>query len=348
MKARYWGGRGFGQERSARAGVLLLNLGTPAAPTARALRRYLAEFLNDPRVVELAPPLRRLLVHGVVLRLRPRISAAAYRSIWMPQGSPLMVHSRALEAALRGVLEARSADPVPLALAMRYGEPRISTALRTLVRAGVERLLVLPLYPQYSGATVGSAFDAVAAALSRLRWVPELRFVNHYHDDARYIAALAASIEAHWRVHGRTERLLFSFHGMPRATSEAGDPYHDQCLAAARLLAESLALSDAEWEVGFQSRFGRAEWLAPATDAVLSAWAGAGVASATVVCPGFAVDCLETLEEVDGRYRRAFLAAGGQRFEYVPALNADPDHVEALAGIVADGMSGWPEAERGG
>ncbi|MGH8225590.1 MAG: ferrochelatase [Gammaproteobacteria bacterium] len=344
MKARYRGREDFDHERIGRAGVLLLNLGTPAAPTPRALRRYLAEFLNDPRVIELAPPLRRLLVHGVVLRLRPRRSARAYRAIWTAAGSPLMVHSRTLEQALREALATRLAGPVSLALAMRYGEPRIAPALELLARAGVERLLVLPLYPQYSGATTGSAFDAVTAALARTRWVPELRFVNHYHDHARYITALAARVEAHWKTQGRTQRLLFSFHGMPRATLDAGDPYHCQCQATARLVAEALKLSRADWSIAFQSRFGRSAWLRPATDATLAAWAEAGVESVTVACPGFAVDCLETLEEVDIRHRNAFLAAGGKRFEYVPALNADADHVSALAEIAATAMSAWPEA----
>ncbi len=213
-----------------------------------------------------------------------------------------MVHSRALEQALRDALATRLAGSVSLALAMRYDEPRVVPALRLLARAGVERLLVLPLYPQYSGATVGSAFDAVTAALARMRWVPELRFVNHYHDHARYIAALAASVETHWQAQGRTQRLLFSFHGMPRATLDAGDPYHCQCQATARLVAEAMRLSRADWSVAFQSRFGRATWLRPATDATLAAWAEADVESVTVVCPGFAVDCLETLEEVDLRY----------------------------------------------
>lgn len=344
VKTHYWGREDFDHERVGRAGVLLLNLGTPAAATPGALRRYLAEFLNDPRVIELAPPLRRLLVHGLVLRVRPRRSAKAYRAIWTETGSPLMVHSRALEQALRNALSTRLAGPVSLALAMRYGEPRLVPALRLLARTGVERLLLLPLYPQYSGATVGSAFDAVAEALSHMRWVPELRFVNHYHDHARYIAALSGSVEAHWRTQGRTERLLFSFHGMPRSTLDAGDPYHCQCQATARLVAEVLKLSRTDWGVAFQSRFGPAKWLRPATDAVLAAWAEAGVSSVTVVCPGFATDCLETLEEVDIRYRRVFLAAGGKRFDYVPALNAGAAHVSALAEIAATAMSGWPEA----
>ncbi|MGH8161210.1 MAG: ferrochelatase [Gammaproteobacteria bacterium] len=341
MMNRY---RGQAGGEHGRTGVLLVNLGTPAAPTPRAVRRYLAEFLNDPRVIELPPLARRALVHGVVLRVRPRKTARAYRKIWSEAGSPLLVYSRALEKALGAELEARFETSVPVALAMRYGEPRVAHALAALVRAGVERLLVLPLYPQYSGATVGSAFDAVTRELQRLRQLPSVRFLNHYYDHSCHIAALAESVAAHWKSNGRTGRLLFSFHGMPRATQTAGDPYHDQCQATARLVAEALKLEGEDWSVAFQSRFGRAEWLQPATDATLHDWATTGVESVAVVCPGFAVDCLETLEEVNIRYRKLFLAAGGKRFDYVPALNAGAAQIAALTEIAANEMSGWPEA----
>jgi ferrochelatase len=344
MKGGYRGREDYDHTGGGRAGVLLLNLGTPAAPTPAAVRRYLAEFLNDPRVIELPTLIRRALVHGVVLRIRPRRTARSYRKIWSEAGSPLLVHSRALEEGLRARLATRTAGPISVALAMRYGEPRIAPALEDLTRAGVERLLVLPLYPQYSGATIGSAFDAVTQALQRLRWVPELRFVNHYYDHARYISALAGSITAHWKARGRTDRLLFSFHGMPRATALAGDPYHDQCQATARLVAEALQLASEDWAVAFQSRFGRAEWLTPATDVRLRAWAKAGVESVAVVCPGFAVDCLETLEEVNIGYRELWQTAGGKRFEHVPALNASDQHICALAEAVTIAMSGWSEA----
>ncbi len=332
------------RERSGHVGVLLVNLGTPAAPTPRAVRRYLAEFLNDPRVIELPAPLRRALVHGVVLRLRPHKTVRAYRAIWSEAGSPLLANSRSLERALRTELEARMREPVSVALAMRYGEPRIAPALRRLVGNGVERLLVLPLYPQYSGATVGSAFDAVSRELQRLRRVPSLRFVSHYYDHPRHVAALAEGIADYWHRCGRTRRLLFSFHGMPLATRIAGDPYHDQCQATARLVAAALELQDEEWGIAFQSRFGRAEWLSPATADTLRAWVAEGVDSVSVVCPGFATDCLETLEEVDIGYREIFRAAGGKRFEYVPALNAGAGQVASLAELVVAEMSGWSEA----
>lgn len=340
----YWGRDDFRHVEPGRAGVLLVNLGTPDAPTARALRRYLAEFLADPRVIELPAALRRLLLHGVILRVRPRRSARAYRTIWTEEGSPLLVHSRALEQRLRETLAIRMPGPVSVALAMRYGEPRIEEAVRVLMQAGVERLLMLALYPQYSGATTGSAADALGAALARLRWVPATRFPSHYHDHPRYIDALAERINEHWQARGRSERLLFSFHGMPLATLRAGDPYHCQCQATGRLIARALGLPRSDWALAFQSRFGRAAWLQPDTRSTLTGWAAAGVESVTVVCPGFAVDCLETLEEVALRYREDFLAAGGKRFEYVPALNAGPDHAGLLAEIVAREMAGWPEA----
>lgn len=344
MKSRYWGRVSRNHGEVGRAGVLLVNLGTPEALTRRAVRRYLAQFLSDPRVIEGPAWLRAALLHGWVLRTRPRHTLAAYRKVWTEAGSPLAVHSRALEQALRKSLADRMAGPVSVALAMRYGKPSIAASLELLLRAGAERLLILPLYPQYSGATTGSAFDAVSTALQRLRWVPEVRFPGHYHADGRYIEALADRIGAHWRESGKTERLLFSFHGMPKATLTAGDPYFCQCQATARLVAASLRLPRAGWGVAFQSRFGRAEWLRPGTDVTLGAWAGAGIESVTVVCPGFAVDCLETLEEVDIRYRALWFAAGGKRFEYVPALNDSDRHVGALSEIAALEMSGWPEA----
>jgi len=344
LKNGYWGRDDYRHAEAPRAGVLLINLGTPDAPTPRALRRYLGEFLADPRVIELPAPLRRLLLHGIILRVRPRASARAYRSIWTDRGSPLLVHSRALEQAVRDALAVRMPGPVSVALAMRYGEPRIDQAVRLLMDAGVERLFVLPLYPQYSGATTASAMDAVGATLRRLRRVPALRVLDHYHDHPHYIDAIADSVKANWGENGRSERLLFSFHGMPRATLTAGDPYHCQCQHTARLVAQALGIARSEWAIAFQSRFGRLPWLQPDTRETLTGWARAGVESVSVVCPGFAVDCLETLEEIALRYREDFLAAGGRRFDYVPALNASPAHAQALAALVARETAGWPEA----
>ncbi len=344
MKSRYWGRSDYRHEEMGRAGVLLVNLGTPQALTVGAVRRYLAEFLADPRVIELPTVLRRLLLHGVILRVRPRKTLQAYRSVWTEEGSPLMVHSRMLEQGLRDALATRLDGPVSVALAMRYGEPSVERSLGVLMQAGVERLLVLPLYPQYSGATTGAASDAVGAALARLRWVPSVRFLNHYHDYPRYTDAIAASIERSWETEGRNERLLLSFHGMPRATLEAGDPYYCQCQGTARLIATRLGIARSEWALAFQSRFGRATWLQPDTEAMLRGWAEAGIESVTVVCPGFAADCLETLEEIAQRYRDVFLEAGGKRFVYVPALNANTGHIQMLTELVAREMAGWPEA----
>ncbi|HEX5314735.1 MAG TPA: ferrochelatase [Gammaproteobacteria bacterium] len=323
-------------------GVLLVNLGTPDAPDSGSVRRFLAEFLADPRVIELPAALRWMLLHGVVLRLRPRRTARAYRRIWREDGSPLAVFSGALCARLREVLAERTSRPITLRLAMRYGNPGLREAFDGLVAEGVSCLIVLPLYPQYSAATTASAFDAFARAASHSRRLPSVHFVSHYHDDPRYLAAVAASVS---EAGERDERLLFSFHGMPQATRVAGDPYYDQCQGSARLIAQSLGLAPDQWAVAFQSRFGRAAWLSPATDAVLRAWAREGVKSVSVVCPGFAVDCLETLEEVALRYREVFLSAGGERFHYIPALNDRPDHAHALAELILRELERLPASE---
>ncbi len=343
MKTRYLGQTGFEHGRPARLGIVLVNLGTPEAPTAAALRRYLAEFLADPRVVEIPRPFWWPILHGVVLRIRPRRSAEAYRKVWTDDGSPLMVSCQRLAAALEETLAERIPGPHTVALAMRYGQPSIDSVLRRLQDEGAERLLVVPLYPQYSGATTGSVADAVFASLRRWRWVPELRLTGAYHDDPRYIDALAASIRRHWQSHGRGDRLMISFHGMPRATLEAGDPYYCQCHKTARLLAGRLELDADEWEMAFQSRFGAAEWLKPYVVERLSALPGEGIRRLTVVCPGFANDCLETLEEIAMQGRETFLAAGGDRLDYVPALNESPDHVALQAERIVEQAAGWPE-----
>ncbi len=325
------------------AGVLLVNLGTPDAPTPAALRRYLGEFLWDRRVVEIPRPLWWLILHGWVLRTRPAKSAAKYAEVWTEAGSPLLAIAGRQRAAIAARLEALCPGPVAVALGMRYGEPSIGCALRALRDAGAERVLVLPLYPQYSASTTASAFDAIAAELGRWRWLPELRFVNQYHDDAGYLGALAASLEAAWREQPPGEKLLFSFHGLPKRNLLAGDPYHCQCHKTARLLAERLGLSAERWAVAFQSRFGRAEWLKPYTSETLADWARRGVRSVDVVCPGFSADCLETLEEIAGENRALFIATGGERFRYVPALNDAHAHIEALLALVRRHAAGWPE-----
>lgn len=326
------------------AAVLLVNLGTPTAPTAAALRPYLAEFLGDRRVIDYPRWRWWPILHGVVLRVRPARSARAYAKIWSAAGSPLRVNSEALAAALQAELEARAPGTLRVELAMRYGEPAVESSMARLQDEGVRRLLVLPLYPQYSATSTGSVIDAVADGLKALRWPPELRLVNDYHDDPGHIEALAASVRAHWQRHGRGDRLLLSFHGIPERYARLGDPYPEQCRATAGLLRERLGLGADELQLSFQSRVGRERWLHPYTDVVVRELARAGVRRLDVACPGFAVDCLETLEEIGMQNRDAFLAAGGSELNYIPALNAGDGQVRSLAALVQRHMQGWPEA----
>jgi ferrochelatase len=325
-------------------GVLLLNLGTPAAPTPAAVRRYLREFLGDPRVVELPRLLWKLILETVILPFRPRRSAAKYASIWTEKGSPLAYHTQRQAALLQSTLERRGLG-VDVDWAMRYGTPGVDTVLSALEARAVRRLLVLPLYPQYAASTSASAMDAVSAWLMRTRNLPELRSVRSFADHPGYIAALAETVEAHWRRHGRPGadgRLLLSFHGLPRKSLERGDPYFCECQKTARLLAERLALPPTQYQVAFQSRFGRAEWLAPYTSATLKALADQGVRRVDVLCPGFVADCLETLEEIALEGRQDFLCAGGREYHYIPALNDQPLWIEALADLVESHLAGWP------
>ncbi len=322
-------------------GVLLVNLGTPDAPEPRALRRYLAEFLRDRRVVELPRPLWLPILCGFLLPFRAPRSAALYRSIWTERGSPLAFHSRDLAEALA----ARLAPRARVRLAMRYGEPTVASQLRALREDGVQRLLVLPLYPQYSGTTTASVFDAVSAELGRWRRWPELHLIADYHDDEAWIDAVAGSIRAHRAAPAAPAHLLFSFHGIPQRCVDRGDPYADQCRASARAIAARLGLAEADWSMSFQSRLGRAQWLAPYTDQTVRALAARGVRHLDVVCPGFAVDCLETLEEIAVQNAGFFRAAGGEALRYVPALNAGAAHVEALAARLDRHLAAAPGAE---
>jgi ferrochelatase len=312
-----------------KTGLLITNLGSPEAPTASALRRYLAEFLWDRRIVDLPRPFWWLILHGIILRTRPRRSANLYKKIWTPEGAPLLVISQRqrnkLDALLRG-----SGNGVITALGMRYGSPSIAEALRELRDKGIDRLIVLPLYPQNSCSTTGSTFDAVAKELERWRLVPELHFISDYHDHPLYIEALANSIRESWASGRPPQKLLFSFHGTPERFREEGDVYAEHCRTTARLTAERLGLADSRWQVVFQSRFGREEWLKPYADKVTERLARAGVASVDVVCPGFASDCLETLEEMGQENRHLFVAAGGRTYRYIPALNDRDDHMQLL------------------
>lgn len=341
---RYFGQPDYRHTEIPAVGVLLANLGTPDAPDAPSLRRYLREFLLDPRVIEMNRALWWTILHLFVLPFRPAKSAALYRKVWTDEGSPLLAISRRQAAALEAALRGAAGNPLHVALGMRYGNPSVKSALRELAAKGCRRILVLPLYPQYAAVTTGSTFDAVAAELAAWRWVPEVRTLNGYHDDPRYIRALAASLRDAWAATEPGEKLLFSFHGIPQRYFDAGDPYFCHCHKLARLAAEELALPAGRWQVSFQSLFGREEWLKPYTDRTIRAMARSGTRSLDVVCPGFSADCLETLEEIDEQNREIFLHAGGERYRYIPALNDRPDHIRAIAEIVLDHLQGWVQA----
>ncbi len=321
--------------------VLYCNLGTPDEPTAPALRRYLAEFLSDQRVVEIPRLLWLAILHGIILRIRPKKSAAKYASIWMPEGSPLKVWTQK-QATLLGSELSALGHQVHTSYAMRYGNPSIASQLEQLKALGVTRVLIMPAYPQYSATTTASVFDAVYTWAAKVRRLPEFRFVNHYPDDPGYIAALAASIETHWAANGQADKLVMSFHGVPERTLQMGDPYHCECYKTARLVAEKLGLSKDRYQLTFQSRFGKAKWLEPYTEPTLIKLAQEGIKSVDVVCPGFTGDCLETLEEISMEARETFLHAGGEKFSYIPCLNDSPAWVAALAKITAQHLAGWP------
>jgi ferrochelatase len=321
--------------------VLLCNLGTPDAPTAPALRSYLAQFLSDPRVVEIPRALWLPILHGIILRTRPARSAAKYASIWTSEGSPLAVWTARQAVLLRGWLGEAGIQAQVLP-AMRYGQPAIATQLQALHAGGVRRVLVLPLYPQYSATTTASVVDAVNAWTGGARHFPELRFVNDYHDHPDNIAALAQSVRAHWQREGSpADKLVMSFHGIPERNVRLGDPYAEQCRATARLLADALSLAPRQYALTFQSRFGKAKWLEPYTEPTLVALAQGGTRRVDVMCPGFTSDCLETLEEINQEAREAFMQAGGQEFRYIPCLNDSAGWITALTRIAQTHLAGW-------
>jgi protoporphyrin/coproporphyrin ferrochelatase len=328
--------------------VLLCNLGTPDEATASAVRRYLAEFLSDHRVVEIPKPIWWLILHGIILRLRPAKSAKKYASIWTAEGSPLKVWSEKQAKLLQGYL-GEQGHKVQVRLGMRYANPSMRSQLDALKAEGFTRILILPMYPQYSGTTTASVFDAVYTWAAKVRRIPELRFVNNYHDNAGYIDALASRISGYWQQHGKPDKLVMSFHGVPERTLLLGDTYHCECYKTARLVGEKLGLAKDQLQVTFQSRFGKAKWLEPYTEPTLIALAQAGVKRVDVVCPGFTVDCLETLEEIAMEAKEAFLHAGagldagtaGRSFHYIPCLNDSPVWQRALGCIALQHLSGW-------
>ena len=339
---KYLGRNNFEHADAPRAAVLLVNLGTPDAPDTASVRRYLAEFLADPRIIEMPRWLWRIILHGVILRIRPKRSAHAYQQVWTEAGSPLLVHTERLAAAAAETLQGIASGPLLVRAAMRYGRPAIATVLRELQAANVRRILILPLYPQYSGTTTATVFDAVAAELKRWRWIPEITFVSDYYAQPAFSEVLADSVRAHWAQHGR-KHLLMSFHGIPERYLHAGDPYHCQCHATARRLAEALGLGAQDWTLAFQSRVGREPWLRPYTDETLAAMPARGIKEVDVICPGFAVDCLETLEEIAVENRGRFINAGGSAYGYIPALNDSAEHAALIAQIVRERSAHWPE-----
>lgn len=341
--ARFRNTKDYFHGKAASTGILLVNLGTPDAPDARSLKRYLREFLSDPRLVEIPRLVWYPILYGIILNKRPAESAKKYATVWREDGSPLLAIAKQQQAALQKEMAIRFKGPVKVALAMRYGTPSIPDTLREMKQEGMQRLLVLPLYPQYCAATTATTFDAVYKELSGWRWTPELRQVNHYHDHTSYIGALADSLRRHWAEHSRGELLVMSFHGIPKRNHNLGDPYFCECMKTARLLGEALELTPEQYKVTFQSRFGKAEWLQPYTDKTLQALPAAGIKNVDVVCPGFSADCLETLEEIQEENREYFLEAGGENYQYIPALNDDAQHIQALADIIQLHTQGWPE-----
>ncbi|MGB0445768.1 MAG: ferrochelatase [Pseudomonadales bacterium] len=323
---------------SPRQGILLCNLGTPDAPRPTELRRYLKEFLSDPRVVELPRLLWWMILNLIILRIRPRRSAKLYQSVWTDSGSPLMVYSQEQVKAVKHRLAEKYGD-IPVVLGMRYGNPSMAAAVKELTDQNVRDIIVLPLYPQYAGATTGSTFDAIAKTFTQLRWVPELQFINGYHKSEGYLDALCTTIKRHIEAHGQPDKFIFSYHGTPERYLKKGDPYHCFCHQTTRLVREKLGFDEAQVMTTFQSRFGREPWLQPYTDKTLEQLPKDGVKHIAVICPGFSSDCLETIEEIDMEARESFIEHGGEQFHYIPCLNDDPVHIDALVGILEKRLS---------
>jgi len=325
----------------ARIGVLLVNLGTPESPTARGLRPYLRQFLGDQRVIEYPRWLWWPILNGIILNVRPRKSAKLYKSIWTDEGSPLLVYSQSIADQLQGLLDEEFAEEMVVNLAMRYGNPSIKSGLEQLRRANAQKIVVLPLFPQYSATTTATIFDVIFDELKKWRWVPELRLITTYHDHPLYINGLAESIQQQWARHGRSRKLLLSFHGVPQRYVRNGDPYRDYCEQTAALVAARLNLEEEDYQVCFQSRFGPEEWLQPYTDETLESWGEQGLESVDTICPGFAVDCLETLEEMAQENKEIFLEAGGKTYQYIPCLNDSAAQLALMFSLVKQHVAGW-------
>jgi len=332
-------------DQAEKIGILLVNLGSPDAPNASSIRRFLKEFLSDQRVIEIPQILWQLILNLLILPFRPRKLVPLYEAIWTPQGSPLVAIAEKQKNKLASLLAEKKAEKdhqdLTFALAMRYGKPDIRSALRQLARDNASKVLIFPTYAQYSGTTTASIFDAVSSELHHWRRLPELRFINSYYDQDEHIQALADSVQAYWQLHKKGQKLMMSFHGLPQRNHLKGDPYYYQCQQTARLLAAKLALDETQWLITFQSRFGKAEWLKPYTSQTLQELAEQGVNSVDVICPGFSIDCLETLEEIAVENRDVFLNAGGQDYQYIPALNDSSENIEAMARLIEQHIQGW-------
>lgn len=331
----------FAHGTPARTGILLVNLGTPDAPTTQAVRPYLKEFLGDPRVVEIPRAIWWLILNGIILNTRPKKSAAKYAKIWMPEGSPLRVHTAKQASLLQGYLGERTRAPFVVDYAMRYGNPSIPSVLRKLKEQNCQRILIVPMYPQYAASSSGTAFDIVFAEMQHMRNTPALRTIKNFHDNHGYIKALANNINDYWMKNGRPEKLVMSFHGLPQFSLDKGDPYHCECHKTGRLLALELGLKPGQYFISFQSRFGKAEWLKPYTTATIKELGKQKTKRVDVVCPGFVADCLETLEEIAMEGKEDFLQAGGGEYHYIPCLNERNDWMHALTDLVMENLHGW-------
>ena len=331
----------FRHDYTPKTGILLINLGTPDAPTGKALRPYLKQFLSDQRVIEIPKAIWWFILNGIILNIRPKKSAEKYASIWTSEGSPLLVHTRAQTRLLAKQLTEDGLENLVVDYAMRYGNPSTDSVLQKMREQGVEQLLIVPLYPQYAGSSAATAIDEAFRSLMQMRNMPAVRTVKHFHDYPPYIEALAKQVETHWQQHGQGDKLLMSFHGVPRFTLDKGDPYHCECLKTGRLLAERLGLDKSRYIVAFQSRFGKAEWIKPYTIDKLKELGKSGTARLDVICPGFVGDCLETLEEIAMEGKEIFLTHGGGEYRYIPCLNEQPEWINALSSLVKSQLGGW-------
>ena len=337
---KYFGEKNYEHGNKDKTGVLITNLGTPDAPNAKSLKIYLNQFLSDPRVIEIPKIIWQIILKLVILQIRPRKSAANYKKIWTDNGSPLLdISQRQLEGVKKIILE--KYPNVEFALGMRYGNPSIEKALKDLQKKQVRRLLVLPLYPQYCAATTASTFDEVTNTLQKWRWIPELRFINQYFEEEKYIETLASSVEDFWAKNGKPQKIIFSYHGIPKRYLTNGDPYHCFCLKTTRLVKEKMKLSDDQIMTTFQSRFGREEWLQPYTSETLKELPGKGIKDIHIISPGFSADCLETLEELEEENREYFIESGGEKYKYIPCLNDNKEHLDFISYLIIKNTHGW-------